>query len=218
MTPDEHRLLHDFLDRLRAIRADRKDPDAAAAIDGALRDQPDAAYLLVQRALILEQAVAAAEQRIAALEKERSSRSEPAGGFLDSNAWGRRGSANPAPGVATSVTGAPLAPAARHAASSAAPAQAGRTGGGSFLPTAAAIAAGVVGGAFLSHGIASLLGNPGSAGSAGQPDPLAAAANPGDALFDSRAGSDDLSSGNTNVDDSDFSQADAGFDDDTDFI
>jgi hypothetical protein len=45
--------LETFLSQLTQARADGKDPQAAAMIADAAARQPDAAYLLVQRAMLL---------------------------------------------------------------------------------------------------------------------------------------------------------------------
>jgi uncharacterized protein len=50
--------------------------------------QPDATYLLVQRALLLEQAVAGAKARIDELQHQlQSSQSEQKSGFLSNDPW-----------------------------------------------------------------------------------------------------------------------------------
>jgi uncharacterized protein len=157
MTPQEQQLLETFLTQLVEVKGIEKDPAANALIAQSVARQPDAAYLLVQRSLLLSAALDDAQARIAQLEAAaKPAQAAPAaGGFLDPNAWGRRGgSVTPITAGATSVTGAALgrpgvAAAAAHPAMAAAP-QGGRS---SFLGNAASMAAGVVGGAFLFQGI-----------------------------------------------------------------
>lgn len=161
MTPQERTLLDAFLEQLAAVRGIDKDADAERRITAAVAAQPDAAYLLVQRALLQDQALAAATSRIAELEAGASQAAMPAKSFLDPLAWGRRGGNAAQATGATSVTGAPLSPAAaRPAGSTSAAPVAARSGlgAGSFLGTAAATAAGVLGGAFLFQGMSHLLG------------------------------------------------------------
>jgi len=156
MNPSDTQKLQDFLNQLVQARGVAKDPQADALIARAVAQQPDAAYLLVQRALLVEQALGNAKQRIEALESQGG---KSAGGFLDPNAWGNSASSqpsNPVPGMAGGYTGS-AAPSAQ-----AAPAQSGgfmRSGAGSMLGTVAATAAGVAAGSFLFHGIGNLLGN-----------------------------------------------------------
>ncbi len=142
MTPQEQQQLDDFLIRLTHVGYVNKDPMAAQAIAAAFSRQPDAPYLTVQRCLQLEQALAAANARIAQLEKQQPA----AGSFIDTNGWGR-----PAP------TPAP-APAAAAASDGFMNSRAG-----SWLGSAAATAAGVAGGALLAQGISHMF-NPGHGG------------------------------------------------------
>ena len=156
MNSQETELLNDFLSQLTQVRGMAKDPAADALITKAVAQQPDAAYLLVQRALLLDQAVEAARLQIEKLETElRSTRAAPpaaAGGFLSGvSAWGRKAIAPATPAFAGARSqAAPPAASAPMAAQAA--------GGGSFLGRAAATAAGVVGGAFLFQGISQLMG------------------------------------------------------------
>jgi len=163
MNPSDTQTLQDFLNQLVQARGVAKDPEADALIQRAVAQQPDAAYLLVQRALLVEQALGNAQARIAELESQGG---KNAGGFLDPNAWGNSAQSrpsNPVPGMEGGryQAAAPqqqVAPAAQ-----AAPAQGGfmRGGAGSMLGTVAATAAGVAAGSFLFHGIGNLLGNDG---------------------------------------------------------
>lgn len=168
MSPQETQALQDFLQQLTQVRGISKDAQADAMIRAAVAQQPDAAYLLVQRALLMEQALNATKAQVAALQSQvQSLQAGAAGGgrepgFLDGNAWGhapaaaRAQAAAPAYVPATAPAPAPVAPAYQ-----AAPAQSsGFFGGGmgSMLGTVAATAAGVAGGAFLYQGIEHLFG------------------------------------------------------------
>lgn len=193
MTDHERNLLNQFLQQLMQARVETKDPEAEMLIRNAVSRNPDAPYLLVQRALIVDQAVEAANARIAQLQQQldraTSGQRSPAGGsFLGEQAWGRSPSQGAAMPAAAGMPGMPAgtAPASRggllsrlrgdpqpgHAASAYAPAMAAPGGSrmGSFLGTAAATAAGVAGGAFLFHGLSNLLGDHGGAGDAALAD------------------------------------------------
>lgn len=165
MNPSDEKMLQDFLGQLVQARGVTKDPEADVLIQRAVAQQSDAAYLLVQRALLVEQALGNAKARIAELENKGGA---AGGGFLDANQWGNSAQgkpSNPVPGVEQGAyqqngpTGsAPQAPPAKSG---------GFLGGagGSMLGTVAATAAGVAAGSFLFHGIGNLLGNDGQGGS-----------------------------------------------------
>lgn len=160
MNLSDEKMLQDFLGQLVQAKGVTKDPEAEALIGRAVAQQPDAAYLLVQRALLVEQALGNAKNRIAELESRGNK--ETGGGFLDANSWGNSAApnrpTNPVPGIGQGgqQQTAP-AQAAQPARSS------GFLGGagGSMLGTVAATAAGVAAGSFLFHGIGNLLGNDG---------------------------------------------------------
>jgi len=57
MNVQEREVLENCLNQLTQVRGVRKDSEADAIIARAIAQQPDAAYLLVQRALLLEQAL-----------------------------------------------------------------------------------------------------------------------------------------------------------------
>jgi hypothetical protein len=157
MTPQERSLLESFLAQLAQVRGVNKDPEAERLIAQAVEQQPDATYLVVQRALLLSQALEQAKARIAALEQAEAGRGQ---GFLDPQAsgWGNPGTAGyrgPAPAPAPQYAPAYGAPPPGYPVYGAAP-----PGGGfsSFLGQAAATAAGVAGGEFLFQGIENLFG------------------------------------------------------------
>jgi len=145
LNPQERALLQEFLQRLIQIRGIEKDPHADALIAQAVAQQPDAAYLLVQRALLLEQALDAAKVEIAQLNDRLRGGGER--GFLaEANRWGQ--SEQTAQRATLSVSGRPIPaePASASPAPVALPSRAPLSG---FLGQAAATAAGVAGGAFL---------------------------------------------------------------------
>jgi hypothetical protein len=149
MNSYEHELLSKFLNQLAQVRGIPKDAEAEAMIQKCVAQQPDAAYLLVQRAMLLEQALNNAKARISQLESQlQATGNTGASGFLGSG-WRPEPVMRPR---ATRSSGAPAQdPWGRPAL--------GGGAFGSFLGTAAATAAGVVGGAFLLEGIQHLLGD-----------------------------------------------------------
>jgi hypothetical protein len=162
MNPQERQVLQDFLNQLVQVRGIVKDPEAQTMIAGALAQQPDAPYLLVQRALLLDQALDNAKQEIAALQSQVRGSSQGSGSFLDANAWGNSGTMRPA------YSAQPAAPAPQQyqmpAQQQAAAPGFLRGGMGGMLGTVAATAAGVAGGAFLFQGIEHLMGGQQGAG------------------------------------------------------
>ena len=176
MTPQEQQLLDDFLGRLAGVDSVAKDAQADALIRQRLAGRPDAPYLLVQRALLLERALEVARQQIAQLQQQAAARDGAAAGggsFLGGAqppdiAFGR-GGASPGYGPAAPVAAAPTpAPSWRDrlfggAAAPAAPAAAAAAGP-SFLGQAARTAAGVAGGMFLFNGLENLMGQHGGGG------------------------------------------------------
>ncbi|MBQ5946584.1 DUF2076 family protein [Massilia sp. ST3] len=147
MSPSDAQLLHDFLGQLVQARGIQKDPEADALIQRAVQQQPDAAYLLVQRALLMEQALDSARARIAALENQvNTAQQSRGGGFLD-HVWGRGRSQH---AHAPQHYQHAHSPSYQHAI----PGAMGR--GGGFLGTMAATAAGVAAGSFLFHGLDNL--------------------------------------------------------------
>jgi hypothetical protein len=173
MTPQERQLIDDLFDRLSKLENSPRDRDAEAAIMEGLRRAPNAAYALVQTALVQDEALKRADARIQELEGHGAEQPQ-SGGFLDSmrekilgqgqsqgeprgsvpNAGSRpvwnTGQALPpgygqAPGYGQPYGGPPPVPGAGG-------------GGGSFLGTAAAAAAGVVGGSLLLSSIRGMMG------------------------------------------------------------
>ena len=234
MTPQEQQLLENFLAQLVEVKGIAKDPAADALIAQAVARQPDAAYLLVQRALMVGDALTEAQAQIARLEAQLHAArpAQPANGFLDAATWGRRGAhtASSAP-AATSVTGAPLgaavgapvsatgrplAPAAMAPAPMAAAPQAGRS---NFLGSMAATAAGVVGGAFLFQGLSHMMHGNSPAQTAQnaqtQPTPFDDTPLPPTSTAAADTGHDGYDGGNTSYDNTALNDTgnDASFDD-----
>ncbi|WP_192805235.1 DUF2076 domain-containing protein [Noviherbaspirillum aerium] len=212
MTPEENQALRQLLSQLVQIRGIDKDPEAERMIAQAVAQQPDAAYLLVQRTMILEQALNGAKEQINQLQSQNRHGTPSTAGrsFLDANSWGNHAStsasANTHRAVETSVTGRPLNnsgnPQWNGVGTGMQPgmgAMPGRRssflgGGGSMLGTMAATAAGVAGGAFLFHGIGNLLGNQNHGDGQGLADKVSANENSGNELNNNEtAGSQDLS-------------------------
>ena len=153
MTPDEQTLLQRFLQDLTQTRAGPKDADADAMIEQALRTSPDAAYVLVQHAILSDQALHAAQDQIAALQDQlRGATAQPATRFL--------GGASPwAQAAQQPAQDQYQAPQSR---SFFGPGPFNTGGGlGNFLRSAGTTAAGVAGGALLFDGISSLFGGHG---------------------------------------------------------
>jgi uncharacterized protein len=164
MNPKETQALQAFLAQLLQVRGTAKDPQADALITSALAQQPDAGYLLVQRAMLLDQALEAAKGRIADLQNQiRYAKSAGSGSFLNAAGdWGN-GAAIPSRPVET-----PAAPVPQPAPQSPSmpmqsppPPSPGFLHGraASMLGSVAATAAGVAGGAFLFQGLENLLGH-----------------------------------------------------------
>nr|WP_314545630.1 DUF2076 domain-containing protein [uncultured Massilia sp.] len=184
MNPQETQMLQDFLDQLVKARGIQKDQEADAMIQRAVAQQPDAAYLLVQRALLVGQALDNAKARIATLEDQlRQAQSGQRGGngrFLDADAWGNSGTARPA-AQAPAQSPAQSPAYAREAQPQYQPQyepqyqpqyQQPQRGGflsggfGSTLGSIATTAAGVAAGGFLFHGLENMFNhNEGSGGS-----------------------------------------------------
>jgi hypothetical protein len=151
MNQQEREQLGLFLQQLSQAQAGQKDAEAEALIRDASARQPDAAYLLVQRAMQLERALRIVQAQAGRLQAElEQARSGARSGFLDqANAWGRPAAAQAATGtVAQPQVQAPAAPAAPAA-----------SWGSGILGNVATTAAGVVAGSFLFQGIGNLMGH-----------------------------------------------------------
>jgi hypothetical protein len=171
MTPQESELVTELFDRLAKLEGSPRDGDAERAIIEGLRRAPNAVYALVQTVLVQDEALKRADGRIRELESQLGDdAAERPTGFLDGMRdalLGRRGGSVPSvrPGQTTAPT-----PAA-YPAGAPWQQQAPMGSGGSFLGTAAAAAAGVIGGSLLLDGIRSMTGPQHGAGAFGFADP-----------------------------------------------
>ena len=156
MNLQEREQLTTFLQQLAQARAGVKDEEAQAMIASTFARQPDAAYLVVQRALLLDAALQDAQAQIAQLKTQLAQQrpGSPASGFLDATTWGRQ----PSPVHSSPVMSSPPVQAVQafQPAPFAAPARGFQAPG--FLSNMATTAAGVAAGAFLFQGINSLVG------------------------------------------------------------
>jgi hypothetical protein len=153
MTPDERNLLTKFLNDLTQYQNVTKDPEAWSMVQQALSRNPDAAYLLVQHAIISDQALHAAQAHIVDLENQLRAAQpqyQPRGGFLGG-------------GLGSLFGGQPQQPQYQQPAyNQAPPPQQG--GFGSFLRQAGTMAAGVAAGDLLFSGIEGMFGGNRSGG------------------------------------------------------
>ena len=187
MNPQERQLVDDLFDRLAKLEGAPRDPDASTAIAEGLRKAPNALYPLVQTVLLQDEALKRANAHIQQLEAAHGQQEQPqsSGSFLDSMRDAIFGSGQagqpsqqhgsvpnvapsqsrpvwnsgqvaqqaqaPGPGYTQPGYGAPP-----YGSSYGAPPFGGA--GGSFLGTAAAAAAGMVGGSLLMSGIRNMMG------------------------------------------------------------
>jgi hypothetical protein len=187
MTPQERQLIDDLFDRLAKLESAPRDPEAMSAIMQGLRTAPNAVYALVQTALVQDEALKRANDRIQELEAGHAGEQNQSGGFLDSMRdaiFGQNQPRGSVPNVrAPGMGGRPVWNSGevmqQTQGSGQAPGQYGQApygqpaygqpygappvggGGGSFLGTAAAAAAGVVGGSLLLGSIRSMMGGGG---------------------------------------------------------
>jgi len=176
MTPQERQLINDLFQRLASLESNPRDPDAEAMIREGLRRAPNAAYSLVQTVLVQDEALKAANNHIQDYQQQYGApQQEAPRGFLDSMRDSIFGSGEPRGSVPrVPQGGAPAAsrpdpwgqqpgyqqpqgyPPGYQAGAPMQPQPGGA--GGSFLGTAAAAAAGMIGGSLLMGGIRSALG------------------------------------------------------------
>ena len=167
MTPDERTLLTQFLNDLGQTQGVAKDQEAASMIDNAIRSNPDSAYVLVQHALLADQALHDAQAQIAQL-KAQAQQGQPQGqsSFLGGGGlgpsvaqpqyqqppqspWGQAAQ-QPPQQQQSFFGGGPFA--------GGGPFSGGGGGLGSFLRSAGTTAAGVAGGEMLFSGLSGLFG------------------------------------------------------------
>jgi len=187
MTPDERQLITGLFDRMRGVGQISKDRDAEALISQMVRQNPDAAYMLVQSVLVQENTLQQAGARMEELEArvrelesmgQRAAPTQASGGFLGGLfGGGQRPAASsvpPAgrPGMGYGQQPQQSAPWGQQPMQQQAPAA-----GGGFLKTAMATAAGVAGGMLLADQFRNMMG--GGATGHGQ-GPTAASTNVGE--------------------------------------
>jgi uncharacterized protein len=150
MTPDERNLLSNFLGDLAQARATGKDAEAEAMIKQAFAANPDAAYLIVQHSILSDQALHAAQARIAELEAgpNANAGSSFLGGQAPQPQYQPQYQAQPQyqPSTAVPVSQPGFSPFASGG------------GLGSFLRSAGTMAAGVAAGDMLFEGLSGLFG------------------------------------------------------------
>jgi uncharacterized protein len=188
MTPEERNLVIELFDRLATLEDAQRDPEAERLIRDGLRQAPNAPYALVQTVLVQDEALKRADARIRELEGAGATDTEPRdtsflGGIRESLLGKREGRGSVpsvrSPGAAPpSAPTSPAWPTGTQAPMPAAPAGAPGAPGGSFLGTAAAAAAGVIGGSLLMSSIRSLMGYPQGAHAASDPAPGASGSSP----------------------------------------
>jgi hypothetical protein len=147
MNPQEKAQLEQFLQQLNSTQAGAKDSDANALIAESVKKQPDASYLLVQRAMGLEMALQVAQKQMAEMQAQIDQTSKPSGFLSGINSWGRAAPPQGAPANAMA--------AARPAAGAAQPS----SWGSGMLGAIATTAVGVVAGSMLYQGIQSMMGH-----------------------------------------------------------
>jgi len=174
MTPEERQRVDELFERLAQLETAPRDTQAERAIAEGLALAPHAVYPLVQTVLVQDEALKRADARIRELSGEDSA--PQGGGFLDSMRSALTGapSHTSVPSVRAAAgepdtrwnRGGTLAAAGSPPAAAPAPAPGF---GGSFLGTAAASAAGMIGGALLLNSISSMFGHRGGSAFADVP-------------------------------------------------
>jgi hypothetical protein len=157
MTPDERTLLTQFLNDLAQTRGVAKDPEAAQMIDASTRANPDSAYVLVQHALLADQALHQAQARIAELERQ-GSQAQPAPSFFSGAGLGARAAPPPAQSPWVAAAAPQAQPQSQAFGGGGGGLFSGGGGLGSFLRTAGTTAAGVAGGEMLFSGLSNIFG------------------------------------------------------------
>jgi hypothetical protein len=103
MNTQERDMLNAFLTQLTQAQVGAKEPEADTLITQALAKQPNAGYLLVQRAMQLDFVLQQSQAKVAELQAqlERQKPAAQASFLNDVHAWGRGPSATPAGPPAT---------------------------------------------------------------------------------------------------------------------
>lgn len=178
MTPEERRRVDELFDKLETLERNPRDEDAEHAIRDGLARAPHALYPLVQTVLVQDEALRAADARISELQAELGyDAPQRSGGFLDNMRDALFGRGEPqrrgsVPSVGREPMGAPNGFGQRQPWSQQPMQQEqqqpqGR--GGSFLGTAAATAAGAIGGYMLMNSLGGLFGGGQAQAAQGRP-------------------------------------------------
>jgi hypothetical protein len=202
MTPEERNLVIDLFDRLATLEDAQRDPEAERLIRDGLRQAPNALYALVQTVLVQDEALKRADARIRELEgaAEPAARDTSFLGNMRDSLLGRNESRGSVPSVPPREAVSGTSPAWRSAGEGmpTGPISGPRPatmGGSSFLGTAAAAAAGAIGGSLLLGGIRNAMASqPGhsafDAGSSGAESPKSGGTS--DSELSRQAGLDDI--------------------------
>jgi uncharacterized protein len=150
MNSQEKAQLEQFLQQLNSTQVGTKDTEANTLIAESIKQQPDASYLLVQRAMGLEMALQVAQKQMAEMQAQidqANQANKPSSGFLSGiNSWGRAAPTQSEP--ANAMAAKPAAGAAQPSA-----------WGSGMLGAIATTAVGVVAGSLLYQGIQSMMGH-----------------------------------------------------------
>ncbi|MEZ5842613.1 MAG: DUF2076 domain-containing protein [Hyphomicrobiaceae bacterium] len=228
MNSEERQLITGLFDRIRSQGPIDKDRDADNLIMQGFRQNPDAAYLMVQSVLVQDHALQLSEQKmqeleqqVADLEQQLASRQpqQSSGGSFLGGLFGGGAASRPAPQAAGGMSrssagfGAPAGRDTRmpqQASGSSpwgqpagAPPQPAPAAGGGFMKQAMTTAAGVAGGMLAANAISNMLGGGGSAHAA------QSANKDSNSAFDDTSNANDYSSASDN----DPGYTDAGYDD-----
>jgi hypothetical protein len=187
MTPQERKLVEELFEKLASLENAPRDPDAMATIEAGLERAPHALYPLVQTVLVQDEALKNAHARIRELEAELGIGAEQADqpasflGSMRESLAARRESQGSVPTVRRDTAGGPSVWGAAYTQSRGSPTAQEPAAGGSFLGTAAAAAAGAIGGTLLMNSLRGLFGgqhqqSPGAAPASGKSE---AARDPG---------------------------------------
>jgi uncharacterized protein len=152
MNSQEKVQLEQFLQQLKSTQVGTKDSDANALIAESIKQQTDASYLLVQRAMGLEMALQVAQKQMAEMQAQidqANQANKPSSGFLSGiNSWGRAAPTATQSAPSNSMAARPAAGAAQPSA-----------WGSGMLGAIATTAVGVVAGSLLYQGIQSMMGH-----------------------------------------------------------
>lgn len=214
MTPDERQLISGLFDRMRQNGPVAKDREAESLINQAVRQTPDAAYLLVQSVLAQEHYLQEAAGRIEDLEARlrdvedqlQAQQSQPQRSSGGSFLGGLFGGSKPAPQPQARASvpsfgsraqpgqaGSPWGSAAGSQPQQGGfgygqqPMQQAQPQGGGFMRSALTTAAGVAGGMMAASAIQGMLGGGSSANAAGHPSSTPAASDSSPFAVDSAA-------------------------------